>query len=747
METDLQTNLAFYLTGKRLDAHLDAVDELKLRPALFNGYRDLTRLRYDFPLVLTDNRQDGASDDSTDCPCFEPLSGLIDGILDKVAKGANSERIRKHVLRLEQDIRTHVARGASGLFSALWDQAALPLGTGDKGIADSLSHARANLKIDGEVVDCNAALPCVLIGHAWHMNQTQRARQFGKDIKRLELKLSDIIKADFVNSDAGKSAEVLRSSFGSGPMDHFDFEAMSRILAKSSRRDNLSETRRNRVTNLLATLRSQKFFPMSEADIAEAAGETYAFDFGSCVDALAAYRRRLPRLIELARAVAVAELEVKGEYNESKHDPLFDSFGENGLEAGDLALFPDYLVRLNAGNMTGLEHSTLTEILAVDLPMKILFQTDDVIEESPLGNGHLAFALRSRQLASMSMGMNGVFVLQSPASNLYQLRQQIQRGLAYPGPALFSIYSGASPSCGDLPPYLVGAAALESRVFPAFTFDPAAGRDWASRFSLATNPQPALDWPLQEFAYEDEDHQSVSERIPFTLIDFVSCDARYRKHFARIPKSRWAGALTPVGDVLASEERGHLGSVPCLNMVDPENRLQKVIVDEKLIREARRCRDMWNSLQELGGIHNSHADRLLAREKEIWLETVDLAGVAAASAITAITTVAAAPSAATAPADPPADQGTESEAEQSSDEAYIETSRCSTCNECTQINNKMFAYDDNQQAYIADLGAGTYAQLVEAAESCQVSIIHPGKPRNPNEPGLDELLKRAEMFL
>ena len=84
------------------------------------------------------------------------------------------------------------------------------------------------------------------------------------------------------------------------------------------------------------------------------------------------------------------------------------------------------------------------------------------------------------------------------------------------------------------------------------------------------------------------------KRQPFTLIDFVSCDARYRKHFARIPKSRWAGALTPVGDVLASEERGHLGSVPCLNMVDPENRLQKVIVDEKLIREARRCRDMWN---------------------------------------------------------------------------------------------------------------------------------------------------------
>jgi len=42
--------------------------------------------------------------------------------------------------------------------------------------------------------------------------------------------------------------------------------------------------------------------------------------------------------------------------------------------------------------------------------------------------------------------------------------------------------------------------------------------------------------------------------------------------------------------------------------------------------------------------------------------------------------------------------------------------------------------------------AGTYRELVEAAETCQVSIIHPGQPRNPNEPGLAELLKRAEAF-
>jgi hypothetical protein len=63
-----------------------------------------------------------------------------------------------------------------------------------------------------------------------------------------------------------------------------------------------------------------------------------------------------------------------------------------------------------------------------------------------------------------------------------------------------------------------------------------------------------------------------------------------------------------------------------------------------------------------------------------------------------------------------------------------------------QINKHMFLYDGNKQAYIADLKAGTYRQMVEAAESCQVSIIHPGKPWDPSEPDLEELIARAEPF-
>ena len=58
----------------------------------------------------------------------------------------------------------------------------------------------------------------------------------------------------------------------------------------------------------------------------------------------------------------------------------------------------------------------------------------------------------------------------------------------------------------------------------------------------------------------------------------------------------------------------------------------------------------------------------------------------------------------------------------------------------------MFGYNANKQATIKDPDAGTFQQLVIAAERCPVGIIHPGTPRNPKEKDLAKWLKRAEPF-
>jgi pyruvate-ferredoxin/flavodoxin oxidoreductase len=79
-------------------------------------------------------------------------------------------------------------------------------------------------------------------------------------------------------------------------------------------------------------------------------------------------------------------------------------------------------------------------------------------------------------------------------------------------------------------------------------------------------------------------------------------------------------------------------------------------------------------------------------------------------------------------------------------EPYIDSIRCTSCNECTNLNNKMFGYNADKQAYVKDPKAGTFQQLVIAAERCPVSIIHPGTPLNPKEKDLAKWVKRAEKF-
>ena len=254
METDTQAHVAFFLTGRRPSEHLDAVDGLGLRPALFAGYRELTQLRYDFPLVLVAGR--------TDSLLTQSLSGVVDSALGTVAQGSDGERIRKHVLRLEQEIRALAAGGATGPLSALWDKAAGRLARGaDKSLEDSLRRARAAIKIDGEVADCDAAMPARLLRHAWSAVQKEKAEAFRKDLDRLVVKLSDILKADYERSEAGRSAKHLKASVGNGYADAFDFEAMSRLLAKALPKDAFPESRRQRIRELLAVLCAQQFYP------------------------------------------------------------------------------------------------------------------------------------------------------------------------------------------------------------------------------------------------------------------------------------------------------------------------------------------------------------------------------------------------------------------------------------------------------------------------------------------------------
>jgi hypothetical protein len=188
--------------------------------------------------------------------------------------------------------------------------------------------------------------------------------------------------------------------------------------------------------------------------------------------------------------------------------------------------------------------------------------------------------------------------------------------------------------------------------------------------------------------------------------------------------------------------------------------------------------DFWHFVQEFGGINSYHVEKaveqvrkelrdeqalevarleekhrceleearsLTARETMEKLSAIllDLDTVSVLPAVHR-TTLAPVASSSVDLAPPPA-EAAEDEAILTS-EPWIETFRCTTCNECTNLNPNSFKYDANKQAYLADAKACTFAQLVAAAEKCTAKCIHPGQPLNPAEPGLDALLKRAAPF-
>jgi hypothetical protein len=158
--------LIFYLTGKQPGNGKDAL--AGKRPALLAAYSDLTRLRYDFPLVLIEGQMDRMP--------VRSLSSVIDDLLRKIAPpGMESEQLRKMILRIEREIRTFAAAGESGHLSELWDKVAARLEDADGSFGKSVRIARAALELDGAVLDCGTGMATGLIAHLWSAVQQRKA--------------------------------------------------------------------------------------------------------------------------------------------------------------------------------------------------------------------------------------------------------------------------------------------------------------------------------------------------------------------------------------------------------------------------------------------------------------------------------------------------------------------------------------------------------------------------------------------
>jgi pyruvate-ferredoxin/flavodoxin oxidoreductase len=238
--------------------------------------------------------------------------------------------------------------------------------------------------------------------------------------------------------------------------------------------------------------------------------------------------------------------------------------------------------------------------------------------------------------------------------------------------------------------------------------------------------------------------------VAMTFADFALTEARFRKHFRKVPCEAWNDNMVVLTDFLEMSAEEREGKFPFIWTVDQKQHLTRVLVAETIVASCEERRDFWIMLRAIAGVKEEVEAAPEDLEGKIRNEVVSniakgLMKMAAGGKFDELGVDTAALNFDAAPVT----NGSAAEAETAVATAtgqgpWIESEECTACDECIKINSKVFAYNSNNQAEIKDPNAGSYEDLVKAAEKCTAQVIHPGLPANPE--GQEKWIKRGEKY-
>lgn len=495
-------------------------------------------------------------------------------------------------------------------------------------------------------------------------------------------------------------------------------------------------------------------------------------------DAIHAFQELTALAARFFSAVRIAQLELADQYDPTVHDHFFVHFNWASFTPEEQLACPPVVALTDRKALLSQEALAFGKVLTMGWPIRT------VCLSNPYPEAAEEWAYRAEP-GMLALAYRDAFVLQTSAVDPTHLYHGLSMGLRAENTALFHILDPGDPA--DL---LGHHAALLSRESPSFLMNGDATASWGSRFSVADNPEPDADWVSQTITCR-LGGEEIEWNAHVTPVDYASLFPRLLRHFQVVPETYVTDDLVPVTDYLNLRAGDRIGKVPYIWMILPDRRMVRAAVTMTLTRACEERLGFWHVIQEYAGIHNFHADQVreqLSRSFEEELEqtrkeleathaetmaaAVEKAGRAAMEDLARVlldmdpVRVSDFDSRSSARIDTPRDRSVPAAALEPQPEpakttpeatkaapkpslvqdAWIDSALCTSCNECINLNKRMFRYNDQKQAVIADVQAGTFAELVRAAEACPVSIIHPGAPHNPAEPGLTALIEKASAW-
>jgi ferredoxin len=610
-------------------------------------------------------------------------------------------------------------------------------------------------------------------------------RRFVSELGRLREGLRDLLQLDRMASREGRAPPAISAALGSAATRFLDPKALAQTLPEGSRAGDLGEARRLRVRAALDAIERHLelesgrprvvFLQEPSLDRSVASGEVrrHPEPLAAAVGMFDGLSRSMARVFA---AVRTARLELEGRYEPERHDAALADLDWEGFTENELLLLPVVAVLTTGRRLRERHQAALSHLLRSGRPVHVI-ALDEVGAEDEAQDlsrfhvdlGYLAVAHRE----AFAMGST----LARPDAAVAGLVEMAR----VRGPAL-ALFPLPAREPARLRP-LLAEAALQGRACLDFRYAPDAGPSWADRFDLEDNPSPERAWPRHRIVCLEGESERTLE-LSFTFADAVALEPAYVEHFQVVPPAAWSDAQVPLADYLEGFDPGTPEpAVPFVWVIDDAGTLQRAIVTRELAFATRDRLRGWRVLQELAGYENVFAERAAAAARDRTLAEAEerralalhehaeeLERVRSGAARESMERLAAAllgadgvamPAAATAAPPPPPAQSTPApapaeaaaaprvdteEEEISFDEPWIDTPLCTTCNECTKLNSRMFQYNAEKQAFIADAAAGTFAELVKAAELCPARCIHPGKPRSDDSSATPAVMERASAF-
>ncbi len=615
---------------------------------------------------------------------------------------------------------------------------------------EDLREARARLAGGGVLAGFDSRVLPALYASILSTARAAARERMAERMKAARDSLSELIAADDTHAPEASGAAPVAASLGGRAAVYLDTESLAKTLrtpVEGAQR--MSPERRGRIERAIATLEDAlqssdagpafRLFhpPELPASGVERWGGWSEPSLEPFHDGMMFCQRQLDWFVAPLRALRLAKLEAASAYDPPIHDEALRRLDWQSAEAGELAALAPVVIVESTEGLAKASLTGFSRALRSGMPLQL------VIPRSGFGVGELGEA--GIEPGYLAMVHRESFVVQGTMAHPVELAAMLEAMAVTLRPAV-AVVATPEPDAGQIEAW-EGLALLErSHAAPSYRYDPERGETWAERFEI-----------LPDGAAPNEGAQQET----VTAAHAAAMSRRMLDHFRVLPPSAFDGEQVELDAYLAEyRDRPPLG-IPFLWVLSPSGERQRAICTREL---AALCRDRLRSWRAARALASGPAkqpqaaaaaqdseqaraegarEALLRLVASITGKEAALAAPVSAAGAASVATLSAAVSTAPAPAASPAAATAPPPQMEEAIAPYIESSLCTSCNDCRKINPRLFGYDANQQAYIADAGAGTFAELVKAAEGCPSKCIHPGTPAPGDKTVTADLLARA----